>query len=130
MSKALKDPDFAFEVANVNPLSVNKAWRGGRRFKSQEYLDYELEWTALLKRAKKPIEGPVEISFHFHLKNWASRDVDNPLKPLLDLVVKLGYLKNDTQVVRLIATKCKHSINCVGFSIKKLKDEPHYCKGV
>lgn len=109
---------FEIEVANLKPLSVNKAWQG-RRFKSKEYKDFEREVGAIFGRRHNPILGPVSVEYFFHLKNANNTDVDNLIKPLQDMLVKLGYIKDDRQIQRLVATKKKHMIDCVYVSIQE-----------
>ena len=41
----------------------------------------------------------------FYFKYTKKRDVDNGVKPALDLLQKRGYFKNDNQIVSLIARK-------------------------
>ena len=117
-----KDWIIEIEVADTKPLSVNEAWQG-RRFKTKKYEDYEKELFAVFGKAKKPIEGPVEIEYAFHLVNANRTDLDNLIKPLQDIIVKLGYLKDDRQIMKMTVTKKKHSINCIYFGIKKYGTE-------
>lgn len=79
---------------DIKPLTVNRAWLG-RRFKSKEYKDYERDVLFLLPKDITPIDGPVEIRYRFHVKNHKMCDWDNPIKPLQDVLVKAGILKDD-----------------------------------
>ena len=88
---------------NEKPLSVNNAWQG-RRFKTNEYRNYEAILLALLPY-KKEIKGPVDIRYVFHLKNIKMKDVDNCIKPLQDILEKAGYFENDRMIYRFTAEK-------------------------
>lgn len=89
---------------DLKPLSVNDAWQG-RRFKSKAYKDFEKSLLWLLPRNIKPIEGRVEIRYKFHMKNHSQADWDNPIKPLQDVLVTSGILKNDQSVYLGIGQK-------------------------
>lgn len=82
---------------DLKPLSVNDAWQG-RRFKSKDYVKYERDLLFILPKNLPVIEGRVEIRFKFHMKNHKAADWDNPIKPLQDVLVTAGILKNDQSV--------------------------------
>lgn len=90
-------------TVNVKPLSVNQAWKG-RRYKTDKYKKYEQDIMSLLPQTK-PLNGDLSISFEFGFSN-ASSDLDNPVKPLLDIMQK-KYGFNDKQVVELNIKKTK-----------------------
>src|SRR3990167_1961409 len=89
----------------TKPLSVNKVWQG-RRFKTREYLDYEKEILYLLPH-QKTMSGDVKVSIDFYLKSVKRSDVDNFVKPLLDILVKKKYIEDDRKVMELHLTKHK-----------------------
>ena len=82
---------------DLRPLSVNKCWQG-RRFKTPEYKEYEQTVLLLLPKLKIP-SGKLALTITFGFSNKAS-DIDNPLKPLLDILQK-AYGFNDKQIYRL-----------------------------
>lgn len=85
----------------IKPLSVNEAWQG-RRFKTKKYKGYEKE--LLLKLPTKRISKPpyrIEIVFGFSNK---MSDIDNPLKPFLDILQK-KYGINDREIYELQVKK-------------------------
>lgn len=91
---------------DIKPLSVNKAWQG-RRFKSPEYKQYE-EDVAKLLMIVKPTPAPEEklqVTYRFYLKNHKNSDNDNPIKPLQDILVACGVIKDDRLIYRTIAEK-------------------------
>lgn len=87
------------------PLSVNRVWQG-RRFKTEEYHDYE-ELMLLLLPKKKKVTGPVHLSYRFFMSAFGRSDVDNLLKPLTDILVKKGYIEDDRMVYKISAEKIK-----------------------
>lgn len=83
---------------NIKPMSVNKAWRGGRRYKTNEYKAYEHEMLLKLPRMTTP-DGKLGINIHAGFSNKGA-DVDNILKPLLDILQK-KYDFNDSRIYRI-----------------------------
>lgn len=86
----------------VNALSVNKCWQG-RRYRTREYDLYErLVLYSLPKKLAIP-KGHIRLVLEFGMSNKAS-DIDNPLKPLLDILQK-KYNFNDKQIYELSVEK-------------------------
>ena len=81
---------------NETPLSLHRAWQG-RRFKTKEYKDYEKLLLATLPTMEK-IEGRIIIVYNLFLKRHASRDWDNCIKPLQDILQKKGYFEDDRKI--------------------------------
>lgn len=92
------------QTVNIRPISVNECWQG-RRFKTKLYADYERSVLLLLPKPERIYEGNLEVEIVFYFKHPKKRDVDNGVKPALDLLQKRGYFKNDNQIVSLIARK-------------------------
>lgn len=82
-------------IINIKPLSVNKAWQG-RRFKTNEYKEYQREVLLKLRALKVPKNTILHISIEFGFSNKGS-DIDNPLKPFIDILQK-KYDFNDSQI--------------------------------
>ena len=101
---------------DIKPLSVNDAW-AGKRFKTPEYKQYERDVLFLLPRIKIP-EGKLEVEFTFGFSSQGS-DVDNPIKPLLDIISK-KYGFNDNKIYRMILNKeiVKKGNEFIKFEIK------------
>lgn len=92
---------------NTRAISVNKLWRGGRRFKSSDYIDFERKIIYQLPKNER-IEGEVEVYYRFHLKkNYSRSDVSNLIKGLEDVMVKCDLIDDDSMVKRLTAEKFK-----------------------
>ena len=81
----------------TKPLSVNKAWQG-RRFKTEDYKKYEIGLTWMLPNIELP-KPPFKVSYEFGFSNKAS-DLDNPVKPLTDILQK-KYGFNDRDIYEL-----------------------------
>ena len=87
---------------NVKPLSINKCW-AGRRFKTPEYKQYESALLNLLPDIEIQYKERLSIEIDFGFSNSAS-DIDNPLKPILDILQKrFGF--NDRDVYELKVKK-------------------------
>ena len=79
----------------IKPLSVNKAWQG-KRFKTNEYKQYEKEVSLLLPSHLKIPEGRLRLNLEWGFSSKAS-DFDNPVKPFTDILQK-KYGFNDSRI--------------------------------
>ena len=102
----------------LKPLSVNNAWQG-RRYKTVDYRAYEFKMHQCLPDDVIVPEGLLELNIIFGVSNKAS-DIDNPLKPFLDILQK-KYDFNDSRIYKLVVEKKHVSKNSeyVEFSINK-----------
>lgn len=89
------------QTIKIKPLSVNEAWQG-RRFKTEKYKQYEKDLSLLLKPIK--ILNPKRIMIEVEFGVSALSDIDNPIKPMLDILQK-KYKFNDRDVFYLIVKK-------------------------
>lgn len=83
---------------HIKPLSVNKVWQG-RRFKTDDYKRYERDLIMLLPKGK--VSGEIEVTIELFLKNEKRTDIDNPIKPLFDILTKKGVWDDDCKIVSL-----------------------------
>jgi len=90
-------------MININPISVNKCFKG-RRFKTDDYKAFREQFILLVKKGHKT-EGWVTIRLSFHVKNYKMADVDNFIKPTLDAIVDCGFIEDDRFVKRLEVEK-------------------------
>jgi len=90
-----------FKIA-LKPLSVNKAWKG-RRYKTKEYDKYIKEAMLLMPNVKVKAFDKISVNIIFGFSN-KSADVDNPVKPLLDIITK-KYGIDDKHIYRLSQEK-------------------------
>ncbi len=90
---------------DLKPMSINKAWRGGRRFRTKDYLQYEKDLLCLLPRdGGIKFDGEFEVDIIFYCKNKLS-DADNIIKPIMDILTKSGIIKDDRFAMRIQVTK-------------------------
>jgi len=76
-------------------MSVNKAWLGRRR-KTADYREYEVELIGLLPSDIDIPEGPLQITLQWGFSNKLS-DWDNPIKPFQD-ILQTFYQFNDRDI--------------------------------
>ncbi len=76
----------------IKPLSVNLAWKG-RRYKTQNYVQYERDVYYLLPKQVN-ITNKLYIDLGFSSN---ASDIDNPIKPFLDILQK-KYQFNDNKI--------------------------------
>jgi len=88
---------------DIKPLSVNEAWKG-KRFKTDQYKDYESVLMWMLPRLSIP-EPPLKLELEFGFSNSGS-DWDNPIKPFQDILQK-KYGFNDKDVFEAVVRKFK-----------------------
>lgn len=99
----------------IKPLTVNKAWQG-RRFKTDDYKDYEYEMLWLLKGLEKTT-GFVQVNYKFYLKYFSTSDVGNFEKPLTDILVKAGLIDDDKFITKITMEKFKSPIDKIEIEI-------------
>lgn len=98
-------------------LSVNKAWRGGARYRTKDYIQFEKDLGHVLPKEK--VEGDVEVHYKFHLKNYSRTDTSNLIKCLEDIIVKTGLIEDDRKVIYLTARKVKSEVDFIEVEIKE-----------
>ena len=89
-------------LIKIKPLSVNQVWKG-RRFKTSKYKSYEKELKLLLPPIRIDFKKDLRIDITFGFSS-ASSDIDNPLKPLID-VLQRRYDFDDKQIYELNVKK-------------------------
>lgn len=87
---------------NIKPLTVNLAWRGGRRFRTKEYLEYEEQLAMMLPKMDIP-DGPLEVRYIFGL-SYKRSDYDNFIKQFQDIISKC-YGFDDSRIYRAVIEK-------------------------
>jgi Holliday junction resolvase RusA-like endonuclease len=106
---------------NIKPLSVNEAWQG-RRFKTPKYKKYESVVLMLLPK-QAPKFDRYCINLVFGVSN-IGQDVDNCLKPILDIFQK-KYGFNDKNIFELNVKKkvVKKGFEFIEFEFKEYPTE-------
>lgn len=103
----------------IKPLSVNKAFMG-RRFKTQDYKDYEQELFYLLPKLKVQ-KGKLKLEITAGLSS-KNADIDNIAKIFID-VLQVKYDFNDKLIYKLILNKVdvKKGSEFIEFKIDNFK---------
>lgn len=83
------------------PLSVNECWQG-KRFKTDKYKKYERDLLFMLPNLVVQ-KGKLKLDIQLGVSS-KSADIDNPIKPLLDILQK-KYEFNDKDIYELRITK-------------------------
>jgi len=108
------------------PLSENKAYicRGVQRIKSTAYRKYEKDIAAQLWENANykpfPPKTPLEIICNWYLTNDINTDWDNPIKPLMDVLVKYGVIDDDRYIRKAEVSKHKSDTNHFDVEIKEI----------
>jgi Holliday junction resolvase RusA-like endonuclease len=93
------------------PPSANRLWRSHTSKKTgkpviypdPKYTTWQKEGhVAIAQQRPKPIMGEVEVRIYLVRKSKAA-DLDNKIKPLLDLMEKANLIENDKLVMKLSA---------------------------
>lgn len=85
----------------IKALSVNDC-RQGKRFKTNEYKEYEKIMLMLLPKIEIP-EGELKLILRIGVSSRAC-DIDNPIKPIFDILSK-KYWFNDNRIYELQISK-------------------------
>lgn len=104
----------------IKPFSVNDAWKG-KRYRTNDYKKFQKDMMYLLPRLEIDFKKPLKIDLLFGFSSNAS-DIDNPVKPLLDILQK-KYSFNDNQIFELNIKKeiVKKNNEFIKLEIKELK---------
>jgi len=89
-------------LLKIKPFSVNEAWRGARRFRTEKYKQYEKQLLLLLPTLDIPA-GDLALRLKVGFSSRAS-DIDNAIKPFLDICQK-KYNINDKRFFYVSALK-------------------------
>jgi crossover junction endodeoxyribonuclease RusA len=97
------------------PPSANRIWRVARNrvHKSAEYREWLDESAVLVKRQgvpTEPIGYPVSVEIVVGRPDRRKRDLDNRLKPALDLMQHARILADDSLVHRINAAWCSETV--------------------
>lgn len=80
------------------PPTANKIWRSGNKrvYRSQKYESWLKEAFYIFKESKpKKIDGLFSAEIHLHPPDQRHHDIDNRIKPILDLCQHVGVISND-----------------------------------
>lgn len=88
------------------PPSVNGLFAGtGRRYKSKAYRAWitAAGWSAKSQAGAERIRGPWSIELRAVRPDRRQRDIDNLIKPTVDLMVSLGLVSDDSEMQTVFA---------------------------
>ncbi len=79
------------------PPSTNRLWRYTQRgvYRTAKYMEYIAECQGFYMHQGASLDAPVKVSIRACPPDKRIRDLDNLLKSLLDVCVKLGCLTDD-----------------------------------
>jgi crossover junction endodeoxyribonuclease RusA len=93
------------------PPSVNHYWlaRGKKRFISGAGRKFRRDAFYLIKAAQaRLIEGDCHVRVELYMPDKRKRDIDNILKPILDILQYSGVIRDDSQVCALSVARIGH----------------------
>jgi len=101
---------IAFRIP-YKPLTVNKSWRGGARYKTKEYIELKefINQYILIDDKLRGLNIGIEIqvTYNFYIKNYSRTDVANLEKSLSDSLVSARVYRDDRIIKRMILEKFK-----------------------
>ena len=110
--------EIQIDRIQIKALSVNECWQG-RRFKTKAYLSYEKEMLFRLRRRATP-SAPLRLIVGIGFSN-AQSDLDNVLKPLLDILQKkYGFNDKDVHEILLRKHKAKKGEEWIAFNLESM----------
>lgn len=95
--------NYIREIIDVPPLSINRAFQG-RRYKTAECKKWE-EMALIGMQKKEMIKGDIVVDLTFYMKYPKKCDIDNPVKLVLDILTKKGWIEDDRKISKLIVYK-------------------------
>ena len=105
----------------LKPISVNVCWRG-RRYATPEYKKWVIDMLRSMPK-QEMIKGYTSLSIVLHLASLARGDIDNFCKPIIDCLVKRGWIEDDRYIQHLEVAKTKDIKEFIEVEIKELGKE-------
>lgn len=90
----------------IKPISINDCWQG-KRFATKDYKKWTEDGLWLLKGQGMAPQGRLRVVVDWYSKNISTADIDNPVKPVLDLLKKAGVIEDDRWIYELLVRKHK-----------------------
>lgn len=106
----------------VNSLYANVPGKG--RVKTERYKTWvqAAGWNILAARPQ-PLEGPFILEMILYVADAKRRDVDNTVKPVLDLLVEHRLVEDDHKCVELRVRKVKAARPYADITVKPANEE-------
>jgi len=102
----------------IAPLRLSKAYQG-RRFKTQEYKNWQKEFHVLAGK-HTPLKGKLSLIAEFYIKNDKMSDIDNFLKATLDTMKDAGIIEDDRFIYELHAYKYKSTKEFIRLTLSEI----------
>ena len=99
---------FKKKIVGLKAISVNKAWRGGPRYRTAEYNDFKKNFALLLGNKHEQLadeELELKLLLGMPAGMYHKSDADNFLKPILDSLVECAVIRNDRFVKKITLEK-------------------------
>lgn len=116
-------------MIQVKPISVNSCWQG-RRFATKAFKSWQADvikqiWFAaetcgVSKSAPVKFEK-IYLKIILYLKCPLRSDTDNYLKPIIDCIVKSGWIKDDRYIFQITAEKRQSEREGFDFTIMEFE---------
>jgi len=104
----------------IKPFSINSAWRGGRRFRTNEYNAFieEIGW---LTKGHPKFTGKkmLTLEIKIFLNSIVKSDVDNFIKTLVDSLVKNGIIEDDRYIKKIVIEKFRSDYECIQYKLSE-----------
>lgn len=105
-------------IIPIKGISINQCWQG-RRFATKQYKDWRENMLMLMPK-QKMITGNVRIWIILNLKSIIRSDIDNFLKPIIDCIVKKGWIEDDRFIQKLNVYKIKSKVESIEITISEI----------
>ena len=102
----------------IKAVSSNEIWQG-RRYKTKKY-DKFIQDMLLVMPKEEPIGGLLKVELIFGVRSLFRGDVDNLIKPVLDCIVKRGWIADDRYIMKVTAAKVKQKKESISIFIKNI----------
>lgn len=90
---------------------IRNTFRSGKSVRSVKSKEYVSWFNEQIINYSKQHKGNVEVSIKIHFRDKRKRDIDNFLKPCLDLLTKKQIIKDDSLIDKITIEKCKEDFN-------------------
>ena len=115
-------------MIGIKPISVNSCWQG-RRFATKAFKGWQrlviqqMRWRAKDSECPLPVEWErIHLHLKLYLKHPLKSDTDNYQKPIIDCLVKSGWIKDDRYIFRITTEKNQLEKEGFDFNIKEFKE--------
>ena len=114
--KPLKEKDS--QIISVKPISINECWQG-RRFMTSKYKDFTKDMLRVMPK-RVIFLGNIDLKIYLYLKSIFRSDIDNFIKPIIDCLVKKGWIEDDRFIQHLEVVKVKNKTEQIGIKLSQL----------